>query len=87
MAVNRGAHVLPGHDGADLLLRRDVLSGSGLPQGVEGEGGVPIHLRAGEELTSPAEREVWITHTVGSSTQKGFSSPSLSCFCTSSGGT
>lgn len=44
VTVNRGAHVLPGHDGTDLLLRRDVLSGSSFPQRVEGEGGVTIHL-------------------------------------------
>lgn len=56
VTVNGGAHVLPGHDGADLLLGRDVLSGSSLPQGVEGEGGVAIHLRAGEQLASPAEQ-------------------------------
>lgn len=57
MTVNRGAHLLPGHDGADLLLRRHVLPGSGLPQGVQGEGGVAIHLRAGVELSGPAWRE------------------------------
>lgn len=57
VAVNRGAHVLPGHDGADLLLRRDVLPGSGLLQGVQGEGGVAVHLRAGQQLPGPAE--VW----------------------------
>lgn len=58
VAVNGGAHVLPGHDGADLLLRWDILPGSSLPQGVEGEGGVTIHLRTGEELSSPAESEL-----------------------------
>lgn len=57
VTVNRGAHLLPGHDGADLLLRRHVLPGSGLPQGVQGEGGVAVHLRAGVELSGPAWRE------------------------------
>lgn len=58
VAVHGGAHVLSCHDGADLLLRRDVLPGSRPPQGVEGEGGVAIHLRAGRELSSPAEGEI-----------------------------
>lgn len=53
MAVNSGAHVLPGHNSPDLLLRRDVLPASGLPQGVEGEGSIPIHLRPREELSGP----------------------------------
>lgn len=60
MAVNGGAHVLLGNDGADLLLGWDVLPGSSLLKGVEGKGGVTIHLRAGEELSSPAERVIWI---------------------------
>lgn len=60
MAVNSGAHVLPGHNGADLLLRWDVLPGSSLPQRVEGEGGVTIHLRTREELSSSLERTIWI---------------------------
>ncbi len=58
MAVNGSAHVLPSHDGADLFLRWDILPGSSLPQRVEGEGGVTIHLQAGEELSSPAESEL-----------------------------
>lgn len=55
MAVNGGAHVLSGHDAADLLLRRHVLSGSSIPQRVSGEGSITIHLRAGKQLASPAE--------------------------------
>lgn len=44
MAVDGGAHVLLGQDGPDLFLGRDVLPGPGLPQGLQGESGVPVHL-------------------------------------------
>ena len=70
MAVDRGAHVLPGHDGSDLLLRRDVLPTASLPQGVQGEGGVTIHLRSGEELSRPAGREIWIVRDYTNITKK-----------------
>lgn len=60
MAVDGGAHVLLGQDGPDLLLGRDVLPGPGLPQGLQGESGVPVHLRAGAQLPGPAgTEEVW----------------------------
>lgn len=60
MAVNGGAHVLPGHNGPDFFLRWDILPGSSLPQRVKGEGSISIQLRAGEELSSPVERTIGI---------------------------
>lgn len=57
VAVNRCAHLLPGNDGADLLLRRHVLPGPGLPQGVQGKGGVALHLRARVKIFCPARRK------------------------------
>lgn len=66
VTVDGGAHVPPGHDGSDLLLRRDVFSGSSLPQCFEGEGGVMVHLRAGEQLASPVrERQKIELNLVG----------------------
>lgn len=58
VAVDRGAHVLSGHDAADLLLRRHVLPATSLSQRVKREGGVTIHLRARGELVSPAQIEI-----------------------------
>lgn len=61
VAVHGGAHVLTSHNGPNLLLRRDVLPGSSLPQRVESEGGVALHLCAGEELSSPVERVILLS--------------------------